>query len=95
MNTNIITETKTRGLKVTKIFKSDSTETLLITLGKGKLFPTHTSPKDAFLIVLEGNIDFHINTKIITLAKHQTYTFLKNIDHYVTANENTKFLIIR
>ena len=27
--------------------------------------------------------------------KHQSFTFHKNIEHYITANENSKFLIIR
>ncbi len=95
MNKNIILETEIKELKATNIFTSDSTETLLITLEKDKLFPTHTSPKTAFLVVLEGNINFYIENKTVTLAKHQSYTFQKSIEHKVTANENSKFLIIR
>ena len=94
MNKNIIAEIELNGLQVANIFKSDSTETLLISLEKNKLFPTHTSPKSTFLIVLEGNVDFHIENKKVTLAKHQSFTFKKNIEHYVTANENSKFFII-
>lgn len=92
---NTIIDTPIKGLNVAKIFKSDSTETLLISLEKGTLFPTHTSPKSTFLVVLEGNIDFHINNEIINLSKQQSYTFEKELDHHVTANENSKFLIIR
>ncbi len=83
------------GLNVANIFKSDSTETLLISLEKNKLFPTHTSPKSTFLVVLEGDIDFHINQESINLVQHQTYTFDKELEHHVTANQNSKFLIIR
>lgn len=83
------------GLNVSNIFKSDSTETLLISLEKNKLFPTHTSPKSTFLVVLEGDIDFHINQESINLVQHQTYTFDKELEHHVTANQNSKFLIIR
>ena len=95
MNKNTITETKIGGLKASKIFSSEITETLLITLEKDKLFPTHTSPRTTLLVVLEGKIDFHIENKILTLAHHQTYTFEKDIEHYVTALEDAKFLIIR
>lgn len=95
MNTNIILETEIKGLKASKIFTSDSTETLLISLEKDKLFPTHTSPKTTLLVVLKGKIDFHIDNKTITLAEHQSYTFEKDIEHYVTAHEDSKFLIIR
>lgn len=94
MNNNII-ETEIKGLKASKIFTSDSTETLLITLEKDHLFPTHTSPKTTLLVMLQGKIDFHIEKKIITLVEHQTYTFEKNIEHHVIAYEDSKFLIIR
>jgi quercetin dioxygenase-like cupin family protein len=92
---NTILETEIKGLNAIKIFKSEDAETLLISLEKGKLFPTHTSPKTTFLVMLEGNVDFYIENKTITLAKHQSYTFEKDLEHYVTANENSKFLIIR
>lgn len=95
MNTNLIIENKVKGLQVSKIFESETTETLLITLEKGKLFPTHTSPKDAFLVVIEGFINFHIENKMIELEKHEIYSFKKDVEHYVTANKNSKFLIIR
>jgi len=95
MNTNLIIENKVKGLQVSKIFESESTETLLITLEKGKLFPTHTSPKDAFLVVIEGFINFHIENKMIELERHEIYSFKKDVEHYVTANKNSKFLIIR
>jgi len=95
MNKNIILETAIKGLKASKIFATESTETLLITLEKDKIFPTHTSPKTTFLVVIEGEIDFHIENKTITLAVHQNYKFEKDIEHYVTAHKDSKFLIIR
>ncbi len=95
MNKNIIIETEIEGLKASKIFTSKSTETLLIALEKDTLFPTHTSPRTTLLVVLKGKIDFHIENKTITLAEHQTFTFEKNIEHFVTAHEDSKFLIIR
>ena len=95
MNKNIIIETEIEGLKASKIFTSKSTETLLIALEKDTLFTTHTSPRTTLLVVLKGKIDFHIENKTITLAEHQTFTFEKNIEHFVTAHEDSKFLIIR
>jgi quercetin dioxygenase-like cupin family protein len=95
MNKNTIIETAIKGLNVSKIFKTESTETLLVSLEKGATFPTHTSPKDALLVVLEGSINFFIEEHNILLETQQVYTFTKEVAHYVTANENTKFLIIR
>ncbi len=95
MNTNRIIEANINGLQVSKIFETATTETLLITLEKGKLFPTHTSPKETFLVVLNGSINFHIENKMIALAQHEVYTFKKDVEHHVTANDDSKFLIIR
>ncbi len=95
MNTNRILEANISGLQVSKIFNTTTTETLLITLEKGKLFPTHRSPKDTFLVVLNGSINFHIENKMIALEQHEVYTFKKDVEHHVTANADSKFLIIR
>ncbi|MCB0472518.1 MAG: hypothetical protein KDC56_05615 [Flavobacteriaceae bacterium] len=90
-----IIKTAIKGLNVVKIFKSESTETLLISLEKEHLLATHVSPKKTLLVLLEGNIDFYLEKKLINIVKYQTYTFDRNIEHYVKANEDSKFLIIR
>jgi quercetin dioxygenase-like cupin family protein len=95
MNKNTILETAINGLQVSNIFKTESTETLLISIEKGTTFPTHTSPKETLLVVLEGSINFYIEEDNILLEKQQVYTFSKEVAHYVTANKNSKFLIIR
>ena len=95
MNKNTIIDTEVNGLNVSNIFKTESTETLLIAIEKGTTFPTHTSPKDTLLVVLEGSINFYIDKENILLESQQVYTFSKEVAHYVTANKNSKFLIIR
>jgi len=95
MNSNRITEAEVNGLQVSKLFESETTETLFITLEKGKIFPKHTSPKETLLVVIQGSINFHIDNKIIALKQHEIYSFLPAIEHYVIAKENSKFLIIR
>lgn len=95
MDKNTIINTTIKGFQASKIFKTESTETILITLEKGTTFPTHTSPKDALLVVLQGEIVFYIHKKEIVLTEQQTYSFLKDIEHYVVANKDAKFLIIR
>lgn len=95
MNTEIINETTIEGLKVSKLFKTETTETLLVTLEAQKLFPKHTSPKDTMVVVLEGSINFYTENKLLVLDKHEVYEFKKDVEHYVTANKNSKFLIIR
>lgn len=70
-------------------------ETLLITLEKDAHFPEHTSPRDAHLIVLEGEIQFHINSEIFNVKALQDFKFPKETPHWVEAVKNSKFLIIR
>ena len=83
------------GLKVEKLASKSDCETLLISLEKGHLFPEHTSPRDALLIMLEGDINFNINHTAYQLQTHQSFQFPAEEKHKVFANKNSKFLIIR
>ncbi len=82
-------------LKIDKLAKNGSYEILHISLEKDAIFPEHTSPTNAQLIVLEGAIIFHIGQKSYPLKKHQYLRFAKEVNHWVQAMENTNFLIIR
>ena len=83
------------GLKVTKLTELTATEMLQINLEKDAIFPEHTSPTDATLLVLEGAIRFQINSNEYQLMSHQLFEFPKNIPHSVFALEDSKFLILR
>lgn len=83
------------GLQVRKPLKNDAVELMCITLEKGAKLPEHSSPKDAFLLVLEGALDFFINGKTFTLGCQEDLSFPRDIPHHVVARENAKFLIIR
>ncbi len=91
---NSIIDQKYDKLKALKL-NTGPAETLLISLEKDALFPEHISPRDAQLIVLEGEIQFHINDEVFTIKKHQDFKFPERIKHWVTASQNSKFLIIR
>lgn len=92
---NQIADQRFDNLQIQKIVKTNALEILSISLEKGATFPEHTSPKDTQLIVIEGDIVFHINEASYHLKTHQNFNFPKATPHYVTANENSKFLIIR
>lgn len=83
------------GLTVKVISKTETCETLLITLEKGASFPEHTSPRDALLVVLEGTIVFSISGQEFLIEEYQSFTFPALEKHHVLAKEDTKFLIIR
>ncbi|MBT8265417.1 MAG: cupin domain-containing protein [Bacteroidia bacterium] len=84
-----------QGLKATKLLELNATEVLQITLEKKAIFPAHTSPTNAVILVLEGEIIFNINQIEYHLIPFQMFDFPKNEEHWVEAKENSKFLIIR
>ena len=92
---NTINNVEYNELKASKLLDINAKEILLISLEKGNEFPKHTSPRDAHLIVLEGDITFYINNTSYQLQQHTVFNFPKNEEHKVNANQNSKFLIIR
>jgi quercetin dioxygenase-like cupin family protein len=82
-------------LQVNKLVRTDSLEILNISLEKGAVFPEHIALTDAQLIVLEGEIVFHIQGRSYTIKEQQHFSFPKEVPHWVSAKENSKFLIIR
>jgi quercetin dioxygenase-like cupin family protein len=83
------------GLQIRKPFRSEGVEVLSITLEAGAVFPEHTSPTDAFLLILEGAIDFHIDGNCFPLEKLDTFSFPKRTPHRVEARKPSRFLIVR
>jgi quercetin dioxygenase-like cupin family protein len=82
-------------LQVEKLVKTERLEILSVSLEKDAIFPNHTSPTDAQLIVLEGDIVFHIDDKSFQLSEYQLFCFPKETVHWVQAIENSKFIIVR
>ncbi|WP_051119716.1 cupin domain-containing protein [Gillisia sp. CAL575] len=82
-------------LKVQKINTSENLDILSISLEKGAVFPEHTSPREAYLIMLEGKIKFHIKNEVYNISQHQHLNFEKEVPHWIEASENSKFLIVR
>lgn len=90
-----IDELEFSDLKLEKLISNTQAEVLAISLEKGKEFPEHSSPRNAFLVMLEGQVTFYINDREYPLRKHQTFDFPAEEPHFVRAVENSKFLIIR
>lgn len=92
---NQINDQKYDGLQVQIVVETQSYDILNISLEKDAIFPEHSSPTDAQLIVLEGDIVFHIDGEPYDLTKYQRFSFPKETEHWVKAKVNSKFLIIR
>lgn len=92
---NKINDTSFYGMQAEKLLDINAKEVLQISLEASTVFPKHRSPTDAHLLVLEGSISFFINENEYLLNKHQIFNFPKEIEHWVEAHEDSKFLIIR
>lgn len=90
INTEIIED-----FKASKLLDINAKEVLLIHLKKDAVFPKHTSPREAILLMLEGKVTFFINNSEVDIEKHQTFNFPKEEEHWVKAKDDSKFLIIR
>ena len=92
---NTLNTTEYKGVQSLKLAKSKDTEVLHVSMEKDTVLKKHTSPKDALLIVLEGQIIFHLNNNSHVLKKHQIFNFASDGEHWVEAIENSNFIIIR
>jgi quercetin dioxygenase-like cupin family protein len=92
---NQIADQKYEKLQVQIVVETPTFDILSISLEKDAVFPNHSSPTDAQLIVLDGDIIFHIDGEPYHLTKHQRFDFPKQTEHWVKATTNSKFLIIR
>lgn len=92
---DILNTTSFQGLQVEKLLDLNAKEIIQVNLEAASLFPKHTSPRDALLLVLEGEISFFIKSGEYKLLKHQAFNFPKDVEHWVEAHQNSIFLIIR
>ena len=95
MDKNLIINAEINGLKLSQVFKGESCEVKLVALEKEATFPRHSSPKNTMILVLEGHINLYISNKKIALEQHEIFEFKKEVEHYVIAVKDSKFLIIR
>ncbi|MBT8282355.1 MAG: cupin domain-containing protein [Muriicola sp.] len=92
---NTIASQEFDQLQLKKLLKNNSFEILSISLEQGHIFPEHVSPTDAVLVLLEGEIEFHILGEKYILQKLQIFDFPAKTVHKVSARKDSKFIIIR
>lgn len=78
-----------------KIARKQQWELLSMSLETGAVFPEHHSPVKAWLVVIQGALDFHMEGKVYALETQDFIEIPARIAHCVTARENSKFLVIR
>ena len=92
---NRINELEFNDLHIEKLGKAGDAEVMIVFIEKGTTFSKHTSPKDAHLILLDGDIIFHLENESYDIGKNQHFRFEKDVLHWVEAKEDSKILIVR
>jgi quercetin dioxygenase-like cupin family protein len=91
----LLAEQAFNQLQVKHIIKTPTFEVLTVSLEAGSLFPEHVSPKNSYLLMLEGEIHFNIDNRTFHLKPQEVFDFPANTKHFVEALTNSKFVIIR
>ncbi|QEC65769.1 cupin domain-containing protein [Panacibacter ginsenosidivorans] len=78
-----------------QLYKNERFHVLLLQMKEGELLKTHTSPTDAFLLVLDGDILFLLVEKEYLLKKGDSFTFRAGEKHAVQALTDTSFLLVK
>lgn len=84
-----------KGIKVEKVVQNDRFEIRKFRMEKGAELPPHTSPKDAYLQMISGQIHFYMQQEIHDLKNTESLSFPAHVIHEVVAKEEAQFLIIR
>ncbi len=79
------------------LLKNNDCLALLIALKKEQKMQEHFSPVDAFIYLIEGEIEFQLskNNEIFEIKKDEIFSFKANEKHSINAKKDTKMLVIR
>lgn len=74
--------------------KTDKQNITLFSMAKGTEMTEHTSTKEGYVYVLEGDGIFTLEEEDIKMAKGVLIYMKKNAVHSLKANKNTSFLLL-
>ena len=80
------------------LLKNDDCLALIVALKKNQKMQEHFSPINAFIFVIEGEIDFHLindTQKDFEIKEDEIFFFKANEKHSITAKKDSKMLVIR
>lgn len=78
--------------------KNDNNLALLVAIKKNQMMEEHTSPVDAFLYVIEGEVEFSVygeKTESFQIEKGEIFYFEREERHTVLGKKDSKILVIR
>lgn len=95
MNKNIrqLIEYSKGGILSKELVKGGKTNITLFCMAEGTEISEHTSTKEGFVYVIEGEGIFNLEGKEIEMSSGVFISLKKNAGHFLKAKKNTSFLL--
>ncbi|HEX4957422.1 MAG TPA: cupin domain-containing protein [Lacibacter sp.] len=77
------------------LYKDDHIQIMLLNVPEGHELKSHTSPKDAFCIIEQGEVEFVLEEKIFHLQKGDLFHFKAGQVHSLKAVSDFSMLIVK
>ncbi len=91
---NELIEYSKKGILSKDIVKNDKLNITLFCMAKGTEISEHTSTKQGFVYVVEGDGKFSLEGKDITMSPGVFIYMNENAVHSLKADENTSFILV-
>ena len=82
-----------KGILSKELIKTDKNNTTLFCMAKGTQISEHTSAKEGFIYVIEGDGIFNMEKEEIKMLPGAFIFMKKNTIHSLKAKRNTSFLL--
>ncbi|HVX28622.1 MAG TPA: cupin domain-containing protein [Parafilimonas sp.] len=92
---NLYQHASTEKIKWQQLYKNEKFHVMQLQIKKDELLKPHHATTDAFLVVVEGEINFNMHDENIHLHKGDVLSFEKYITHSVKAVEDSILLIVK
>lgn len=92
-NINELIEYPKEGVLSKELIKTKKTNVSLFCMAKSTEISEHTSTKEGFIYVLEGDGVFNLEGKEIIMNKGTVIFMKENAVHSLKANKNTSFIL--
>ncbi len=83
-----------KGILSKDIVKNNKLNITLFCMSKGTEISEHTSTKQGFVYVIEGDGIFNLEGKDIAMTPGVFIYMKENAVHFLKANENTSFILV-
>jgi len=81
------------GILSQEVFKNEAFDCTLFTMAEGTKISTHTSAKQGFVYIIEGQGVFNLEGKNIIMEPGVFIYMKESADHSLRAEKNTAFLL--